>query len=251
MDFLGLPHDASVNGYRIDHLINETSFFVILFFVVTAALMLYACLRHGERHQASYDHGDTWKSFRWTLAVAAAIFLVVDGPLLVESLTDLREVFFNFAYAESQPQAVRIEINAHQWIWTARYAGPDGKFNTADDIVTTNDVVIPQGAPVIIQITSTDVIHSFNLPNMRMKIDAVPGIVNRMWFEAKETGQFDIACAQHCGSNHYKMKGTLTVLPRADYNRWLGEASANSSRGFDPDDAEAHWGWDWAAYSRI
>jgi cytochrome c oxidase subunit 2 len=142
---------------------------------------------------------------------------------------------------------VRIEINAHQWAWSARYAGPDGKFNTADDVVTLNDIRVPEGAPIILELASTDVIHSFYLPNFRTKQDAMPGMVNRLWFEAKETGEFDIGCAQHCGINHYKMKALLTVLPKADYARWLAEASANAARAFDPADTVAQWGWDWKA----
>jgi cytochrome c oxidase subunit 2 len=245
----GMPHDASTHGHLIDALIHETSFFVVLMFVIAVGWMVYSVLVHGEKHKAVFDHGDTFKSYRWTLFTAAAIFFVVDGKLYVSSMSDLAEVFGNFAMVEADPKAVRIEINAHQWMWTARYAGPDGKFNTADDIVTNNDVVIPQGSPVIFQVASTDVIHNFNLPNLRAKIDAVPGTINRMWVEARETGEFDIACAQHCGANHYKMKGKLTVLPRADYERWAAQASVNSARAFDDADADAHWGWDWAAHA--
>jgi len=61
---------------------------------------------------------------------------------------------------------------------------------------------------VILELASADVIHSFYLPNLRLKQDAMPGMINRMWFQAKETGEFDIGCAQHCGTNHYKMKGS-------------------------------------------
>jgi cytochrome c oxidase subunit II len=248
---IGLPHDASVNGWRIDALIEETSIFAILLFAIMVAWMLWAVFRHGERHPARFDHGTSRRSIAVALGIAGAIFFVVDGHLFVNSVLVGHEIFGNFAWAESQPEAVRVEVNAHQWAWSVRYAGPDGKFNTPDDIVLLNDVVVPQGAPVIFQLVSTDVIHSFNVPNMRAKIDVVPGMVNRVWFTPRETGQFDIACAQHCGANHYKMKGMLTVLPPADFQRWLKEASANSARAYDADDADAHWGWDWAGHARI
>jgi cytochrome c oxidase subunit 2 len=248
---IGLPHDASENGWRIDALIHETSFFVILIFAIMIAWMLSAVFKHGEKHQARFDHGNSRRSIALVLGVSAAIFFVVDGNLAINSVLAWNGVFGNFTYAESRPEAVRIEVNAHQWAWAVRYAGPDGKFNTADDIVTLNDVVVPQGAPIIFQLVSTDVVHDFNIPNMRAKIDVVPGLVNRVWFTAKEVGEYDIGCAQHCGANHYKMKGKLTVLPAADYARWAAQASANSARAFDPADAEAHWGWDWAAHARI
>lgn len=66
-----------------------------------------------------------------------------------------------------------------------------------------------------------------------------------MWFQAKKTGAFEIACAQHCGVNHYKMRGVLTVLPGPTYDAWAREGSAISARGFDPRDSDAHWGWAW------
>jgi cytochrome c oxidase subunit 2 len=84
-----------------------------------------------------------------------------------------------------------------------------------------------------------------NLPHFRVKRDAVPGMVNKLTFRAKTAGEFEIACAQHCGPNHYKMRGLLTVLPPDRYEEWLAAAEADARRAYDPEDAEAHWGWDW------
>jgi cytochrome c oxidase subunit II len=241
----GLPPDASVDGERIDWLIHSTMFFVVVLFVIMVIWMLTACIAHGPKHTATYEHGDGKKQITTALAISALIFFVVDGNLFYHSMTDIGERFWNFEYAEAQPNAVRIEINAHQWAWQARYAGPDGKFNTADDVVTLNDVRVPVQTAVIFELASTDVIHSFYLPNFRTKQDAMPGMINKLWFEPKETGEYDIGCAQHCGINHYKMKALLTVLPKADYDRWLREASANNERAWDPADTVAHWGWEW------
>ena len=99
--------------------------------------------------------------------------------------------------------------------------------------------------PIIIQLAATDVLHSFSLPNFRIKQDAVPGMINKMWWQAKTTGVFDIACAQHCGVNHYKMRGKLTVLEPAAFAAWANEASALSRENYDPKDQSAHWAWDW------
>jgi len=247
----GMPHDASLDGWRIDDLINETSVFVILLFAIMVAWMLWAVFRHGRRHTARFDHGASRRSIAVAVGIALAIFFVVDGHLFVNSILVWRNVFGNFAMAEAQPDAVRIEINAHQWAWAARYAGTDGKFGTQDDIVTLNDVTVPQGVPVIFQVASIDVLHSFNIPNMRVKMDAVPGMINRVWFTAKETGQFDIGCAQHCGANHYKMRGVLTVLPLQEWKKWAAVASANSAAAYDPEDKDAQWAWSWEQHSRI
>jgi cytochrome c oxidase subunit 2 len=250
-DAVTLPRDASEAGWRIDEMIQSTTLFVSILFVLMVIWMLWSVFKHGPEHKAMHDHGADFKSWRWTALVAALIFAVVDGDLLFHSTKFMFGTYFDFSGAEATPGVVRIELNAHQWAWNARYPGPDGKFNTADDIVVLNELVVPQGAPVIFQITSTDVIHGFNVPNMRMKVDAVPGTVTRMWFQPKETGVFEIICAQHCGANHYKMRGTVTVLPRAEFDRWAQVTSVNAARAFDAKDLEAHWGWNWAEHSRL
>jgi cytochrome c oxidase subunit II len=241
----GLPRDASFYGWRVDWLLGTTSIFVAIMFAVTVVWIGWACLRHGWRHKAAYDLGSAGPSVAKAVLLSVLIFGVVDGNLLVNGLRDLDDVFWNVDRAEADPRAVRIQVNAHQWAWDIRYAGPDGKFNSADDIVTLNDVRVPVGVPVVVQLAATDVIHSFSLPNFRIKQDAVPGTINRLWFQAKETGVFDIACAQHCGVHHYKMRGQLTVLAPEAYTAWADQASALSRRTYDPEDTRAHWGWEW------
>jgi cytochrome c oxidase subunit II len=242
----GLPHDASVDGFRIDELIHFTLAAITIVFVIVAAALLWSFVKHGRDHAARYTHG-TRGSVAIVVGAVAVLLVGVDGNLFVHTLEDIHGYFWNFAKAEATEGAVRIEVNAHQWTWQARYAGPDGKFNTPDDVITTDDVRVPLGVPVIIQLASTDVIHSMYLPNFRVKQDAVPGMITRLTFQAKVPGEYEIACAQHCGANHYKMRGVLTVLPTEGYRSWLRAAEADARRGYDPDDAEAHWGWAWRA----
>ena len=240
-----LPEDVSAEGWRIDHLLYSTLFFVSLLFTIMVIWMIVACVKHGAQHKADYDHGDGRKQMLFALSLSAVIFFVVDGNLFVNSTWDTHVAFWNFASAESNPKRVRIEINARQWAWDIRYAGPDGQFNTPDDIVTLNDLRVPTDVPVIIQITATDVLHSIYLPHLRQKIDAVPGTVNHLWFQAKKTGLFEMGCAQHCGMAHYKMAGLVTIMPQDDYAAWAARASANAQRAYDPEDKDAHWGWQW------
>jgi cytochrome c oxidase subunit 2 len=241
----GLPHDASQHGWRVDWLLGTTTLFVLIMFLVTVGWIGWACLRHGRTHRAVFDRGSAAPAIVKAVLLSLLIFAVVDGNLLVFGMRDLDDVFWNVERANASPEAVRIEINAHQWAWDARYAGPDGQFNTADDVITLNDVRVPLGAPVVVQLASTDVIHSLSLPNFRVKQDAVPGSINWLWFSAKEVGVFDIACAQHCGVHHYKMRGQLTVLSRPEYEAWAAQSSALSRRAFDAQDRSAHWGWPW------
>jgi cytochrome c oxidase subunit 2 len=174
--------------------------------------------------------------------------VVIDGTLFTRTELDLHRFLWNFDAAEASPKVLRVEVNAHQWSWDVRYAGPDGKFGTPDDVVATDELRIPVGSPVVVQLTAADVIHSFYLPHFRVKQDAVPGSVGRLLFEAKVPGEYEIGCAQHCGANHYKMRGVLTVLPRGDWERWMATAAADAARAWDPDDAEGHWGWPWRRF---
>ncbi len=122
------------------------------------------------------------------------------------------------------------------------YAGPDGKFGrtmpslmnmnnpigldatdpaAADDVVTQNEIHAPLGKPVLVYLTSKDVIHSFFIPEFRMKTDAVPGLRVPLWFEPTKAGQYEIGCAQLCGIAHYAMRGDFFVLEPKAYDAWL------------------------------
>ena len=240
----GLPRDASVDGERVDSLIHYTIAATGVMFLVVGTILLIALVHHRRGHAAVHSHGSR-ASIGVALGFVALVAVVVDGYLFAHTIIDMRRFFWNFAAAEDRPDTVRIEVQAHQWAWAARYPGPDGEFNTPDDAVTLNDVRVPVGTPVLIQLASVDVIHSFNLPHFRVKRDAVPGQITKLTFQARTVGEYEIACAQHCGPNHYKMRGVLTVLPPERYRDWLNVTMADARRAHDPDDAEAHWGWEW------
>jgi len=239
----GIPRDASLDGHHVDDLIHFTLLAIAVIFAVALAMLIWSFARDRAR-PAWYTHGNA-RTVGAVVGAIAVIAVGVDGTLLVRTLLDLHERLWNFQGAEAQPGAIRIEVNAHQWAWTARYPSADGKFGTPDDVVTLDDIRVPVGVPVVVQLASTDVIHSLYLPNFRVKQDAVPGMINRLTFQAVKPGEYEIGCAQHCGPNHYKMRGVLTVLPPDEYRAWLDTMRADARRGYDPDDADAHWGWEW------
>jgi len=161
---------------------------------------------------------------------------------------DLKEAFWKFPKDES---VVRVEVMPQQFAWNFRYAGEDSEFSTADDLVPTQNIMhIPVNTPVIIQIASYDVIHSFFIPNFRVKVDATPGMINTLWFQATETGEFEIACAELCGNSHYRMRGSLIVDTQEDYSKWLngleeeGELDEDDW-GDDDEGIPTYWGWPW------
>ncbi len=241
----GRPVDVSLDGHLSDWLFNVTTVSITILFLIMVGILLWACLMHSEsrNQKAHYEHGIGTNHLVLTAVISSIIFFGVDGTLLVNSFKDLRSGFWHFPTAAEHP--IEIEVVAQQWAWNIRYPGPDGIFNTADDVVTLNEMHIPVGKPVMLKFHSKDVIHSFYLPNFRTKTDAFPGATSQLWFQATQTGNFEIGCAQHCGVNHYKMRGFLTISSEKDYNQWLATSSSDSKRRFDEADADAHWGWDW------
>lgn len=257
----GMPRDMSADGWRIDSLIRFGLIAIGILFALMVAWMLWSVFRHGRRHAAVYDTGDSPRNVKIVLGIAALIFFGIDGKLFYSSMKDLEGVFWNFAHAESRPPcgapvsddcSLRIEVNAHQWAWDFRYAGLDGAWDvpaapSRDDVVQLGVLRVPVDTPVILQLGAVDVLHSFYLPNFRAKVDIVPGSLSRLWFRAKpgSEGEYDIGCAQHCGINHYKMKGTLIVMSKAEFAAWWETASKSAAKTWDDADPNAHWGWVW------
>jgi cytochrome c oxidase subunit 2 len=238
------PLDASLDGFRNDALFNITTVMVSVLFVIVCGILAWAILMHRDgRQRARYEHGIDRRHLWFTAIITTVVFFGVDGTLLVDSYLDLDQALWRFPRADEHP--LEVEILAQQWAWNMRYAGPDGQFGTPDDIVTLDELHVPVGRAVLVHLRSKDVVHSFYLPNFRVKQDALPGAETRAWFQAKRTGVFEIGCAQHCGASHYKMRALLTVEAPDAFDAWLGRATADAAKRYDADDVEAHWGWPW------
>ncbi|MFI5179626.1 MAG: hypothetical protein ACHQO8_13730, partial [Vicinamibacterales bacterium] len=143
--------------------------------------------------------------------------------------------------------AVVVRVVAEQFAWNVHYPGPDGQFGTTslalvsptnplgldrgspfgkDDIIVIGQLHVPVGRPLIIQLSSKDVIHSFGVPAMRVKQDAIPGLLTPIWFTPIRTGDFDIACSQLCGLGHYRMRGVITVESEEAFRKFLADEAA-------------------------
>lgn len=262
----GRPPDASAEGWRIDQLIDSTLVLTGVLAALALGWLLYAALRWRKR-PAVQVRSDGWRAAIIPIAVATLVLAVVDGRLLVLSLRDLHGTFLAVDDAERAPGAVRVEVNAQRWAWNIRHPGLDGIFATDDDVVTMNDLRVPVGRPVVVQLASSDVIHSFYLPSLRVKLDAVPGRLHSTWFRAVRAGTYEIACAQHCGVGHDRMRGVVHAMESDAFDRWVAAASRDAlaiaaedarARAEEPtrepppgadrlsDPAEARqWGWPW------
>jgi len=216
-----LPVVASTYGPKIDHI-----YFVILYltggsFILTEALLFYFGwkYRHREGRRAHYTHGNSTVEVVWT--VVPAVVLVV--------LTFMSKSVWDEVRHTWPDSDVNLLVTAKQFNWEVRYPGADGKLETADDVVLNNEMHVPIGKPVRIHLRSLDVIHSFFLPNMRLKQDAVPGLTIPIWFQATRPGDYEIACAELCGFGHATMRGVLTVHSVEEYKTWLEEAEKGAA----------------------
>lgn len=224
-----LPRDISTEGWRIDRLLEHTGAMVAVIASVVA-VWLAVVLWRGVRRRRPEPATPLDRQHRVPVAVAVLFFAVVCGYLLFFSSRDRRGVFDNTRAVLAEPGVVRVEIAAHQWAWSVRYPGPDGRFATADDPISTNELRVPVDTPVVIQLAATDVVHGLFIPGLRIKHDAIPGRIAELWFEATELGRFEIACSQFCGASHYRMAGVVVVETGADFSRWVDGAASDSIR---------------------
>jgi cytochrome c oxidase subunit II len=240
------PEVISSYGDDVEWLFRYTSWAGFAYFVVLAFALGYLSWRYRERqgHKAFYTHGYNKGEKATTLWLDVLFFVTLDIVLI--AFTFIHAKAFLWKLPDSNdPQVVKVQVMPQQWVWNFRYAGEDGIFHTADDIITTNELVVPKGRKIYTQLMSRDVIHGFFIPNVRLQIDAIPGVVTKFWFDANKTGEYEIVCAHLCGTAHYKMKGFLKVLENDDYEAWHKENSEWAEAKYDPEDKLLQWGWNW------
>jgi cytochrome c oxidase subunit II len=222
----------------IDHALAITLVVTGLVFIVTNLLLAWFGYRYqdGPGAKAAYWHDSPRLEMTWTLVTAAILAIFLFNALNL------------WAKVNSRPpaDAVLIEVTGQQFAWNVRYPGKDGVLGKTDhllasqdnpiglvkddpaakdDLLLLNQLYLPKDRPVRVQVRSMDVIHSFFLPNFRVKQDAMPGMTIDIWFTPKETGDFEIACAEHCGLGHYRMRGQVHVVPAADLDKAVAEAA--------------------------
>jgi len=211
-----LPEDVSTFGPNIDRLFYLiyyiTGFtFVLVTVVLLAFLVMYRHRDDGRR--ATYTHGNSTLEIIWTIVPA----------LILVMLAFMSKSQWDAIKKNAPPGDVIVRVTAKQFNWEVEYPGPDGKLGTEDDKKVDNDLHVPVNKVVRVLLHSKDVIHSFFLPNLRLKQDALPGREIVVWFEATKPGKYEMPCAELCGFGHSGMKGMLYVHDAADYETWKKE----------------------------
>lgn len=214
-----LPENVSTFGGDIDGIFRLIFYITAVWFFITEGLILYFIFRYRRKagQKAAYVTGNTWKQVVWVL-VPLAVVVILDVIIDISG----GEVWAKIKRQMPETDIV-VRAAGKQFNWEFTYPGPDGKFGTEDDLQIDNDLHVPVGKPVRVILTSKDVIHSFFLPNFRLKQDAMPGREIPVWFQATKTGEFEIPCAELCGFGHSGMKGTIYVHTPEDYQKWFKE----------------------------
>src|SRR3989442_3640195 len=235
------PVLASEHGDRIDSLFGTVLVVTGIAFVLVQGALGFFVARYGSNgnERAAYWHDNPR---------VEAILLITTAVILTVLVFMGQRVWASIYFADQPQNATIIEITGEQFFWNFHYPGADAQFGRTDpklitstnnigidrsDPVAKDDVVsvgvmhVPVGKPVRVRLRSKDVIHSFFLPNFRLKQDAVPGMGIEVWFTPTRPGQYEIACAELCGLAHYRMKAALTVdESEQQFNEWFQKAFA-------------------------
>jgi cytochrome c oxidase subunit II len=251
---MGLPPDASAHGLELDKLTAIVHWFMLVLFVGWGLFFLYCLIRFRRKAHPVARYGGAKGHFS-TYGEAGVV--LVEVILLVAFAVPIWARRVNAV--PDKTQAVPVRVVAEQFAWNVHYPGKDGLFGRTDsklitagsnplgldpndpagkdDITTINQLHLPVGRPALIYLSSKDVIHSFDLPVMRVKQDAIPGQVIPIYFTpvrvnppeaalpacAVKKTCWEIACAQLCGLTHYRMQGYLNIETEADFEKWLAD----------------------------
>ncbi|TAF33031.1 MAG: cytochrome c oxidase subunit II [Cytophagales bacterium] len=250
-----LPEASSAHGSSIDNLFWITTIVVFIAFALVNALLLsFPFIYRFKDNRKAYFYADNHKlEIVWTVVPAIVLtVLVLMGWNVWSSVT-----------APAPTGSLEIEVIGKQFNWMVRYAGKDGKlgrhdfrqidddnaigmdfkkdFKTNADDFTASELKLPKGQNVLLKIRSRDVLHSVFLPHFRVKMDAVPGMPTSFWFMPTKTteemraqlskegrpnaAEFDyiLTCTEVCGNSHFAMKMKVSVLEKAEFDKWYAE----------------------------
>ena len=179
---------------------------VLVVFVLVCGWLVYTVIRYRRRPGQGIPeqvHGNTKLEITWTL-IPAILLAALAVPTVAGQ--------FYITEPPAGSDQMTIEVTGHQWWWSVEY--PDS------GVVTANEIHVPVGKAVVVDLTSEDVIHSFWIPKLAGKIDVVPGKTTSMWFQADEPGEYLGQCAEFCGESHTWMKFRVIAESQEDYEAW-------------------------------
>ena len=257
-EWLGMPPLAAAHGGQIDNLIGWIHIFMLILFVGWGGFFLLALVRFRQSRNPVADYKGVTSHRSTYVEVGVA---VVEAILLVGFAIPLWATRVEALPPENE--ALVVQVTGEQFAWNMHYPGPDRVFGRTDiklldlqsnplgldrddpaakdDVTTVNQLYLPVNTPIIVRLRSKEVIHSFGVPEFRVKQDAVPGFTIPIWFIPTVTTadmrtrlgdpefQYEIACAQLCGLGHARMRGFVTVQTAEEFQKWQQETIAEQA----------------------
>jgi cytochrome c oxidase subunit 2 len=249
-EWLGLPALAATHGGQIDNLIGWIHVFMLILFVGWGGFFVYTLIRFRKSRNPVANYTGVTSSASKYSEIAVA---VIEAVLLVGFAIPIWAARVDRVPPEHE--ALVVQVTGEQFAWNVRYAGPDGVFGRTDinmidaqanplgldrsdpaakdDVTTLNQLYLPVNKPIIVKLRAKDVIHSFGVPEFRVKQDAIPGFTIPVYFVPDVTTadmrtrtgnpefNYEIACAQLCGLGHYRMRGFVTVQTAEEFQTWM------------------------------
>lgn len=218
-----MPAANSTIAGEVDALFYFILYASIIIFLLVVAVSGYFLIKYRRKGKAELtsgvDHNLKLEIF-WTVIPTILVFIVFYWG------------FNTFLKMHVAPQdAIEIKVTGQKWFWTFDY--PNGSKGV-------NELVVPANQPVKLLLSSTDVIHSFFVPEFRVKMDALPNRYTIAWFEATEVGEYNVFCTEYCGKGHSEMLGKVKVLPNVLYEKWLAESQVDIPEGMSLEEAGAN-----------
>jgi len=238
-EFLGLPIQASAHAGEIDRMIVLIHYLMFVLFIGWGIYFVWVLFKFRASSNPKADfkgvtgHGSSYLDIA-VVVIEAVLLIGFAIPAWANRINDL----------PPESESTVVHMIARQFEWHAHYPGPDGRFgrrdislitptnvtgldrsdpNAKDDVVSINRMNVPVNKPVIIYLSTQDVIHSLGIAEMRVKQDAIPGMEMPMWFEPTILGDYQINCSQLCGLGHYRMKAEFSVQSQSDFDAWFAE----------------------------
>ena len=251
LTYLGLPAQASSHAEELDHMLSLVHWLMLVLFIGWGIYFIYVLFRfrRGANPVANYTGAKGKISKGTEVAVAIVEVILLVGYAFPAWATRVKAL-------PSENEALVVRVVGEQFAWNVQYHGPDGKFGRTDvrlvsadnplgldksdpaakdDVTTINQLNVPVGRPVLVRLSTKDVIHSFGLYEMRVKQDAIPGMDTPVWFIPTVTTdemrqrlnkpdfEYEITCSQLCGLGHFRMRGFVTVQSQGDFTKWFDE----------------------------
>ncbi|MEE9385428.1 MAG: cytochrome c oxidase subunit II [Nannocystaceae bacterium] len=214
-----LPPRLSTYAADIDNLIFLVGAIVGFWFVLTFGVLIYLVFKFRARpgEKALYIEG-TEKRYTKPISWAHTLVLLCDVLVIVAAIRVWVTVKQDLPEADAT-----VRVISQQWTWSFQHPGPDGELDTPDDIFTTDELHVEVGKVYHYKLVSRDVLHDFSVPVFRLKQDAIPGREITGWFEATDTGEHDIQCAEMCGIGHGIMAARIFLESPADHQAWIAK----------------------------